>query len=84
MILVGKKKFKSKDGKINYCQLYAMGECNSYDLRYSLDVQGNMPETIWVTETLYDKINVKDFGKNISLITEFVNGRNNVIDIKVE
>lgn len=83
MVLVGKKKFKSKDGKVVYCQLYATRPVSDFDLRYSLDCDGSMLETVWVSEQVYDKIIAKDFGKNMALVTEYVNGRNTVVDVKI-
>lgn len=82
MVLVGFKKFKGKNGN-TYNQLYCNRPASDFDKRYSLVCVGEMLETVWVNDEILDKLTSKDLGKKIELITSYVNGRNEVVDIKI-
>lgn len=81
MVLVGFKKFKGKNGT-TYNQLYCTRLANDFDRRYSLVVSGSLLETVWVSDEILDKLTEKDIGKQIQPITSYVNGRNQIVDIK--
>lgn len=42
-----------------------------------------MLETVWVNDEVFDKLTEKDIGKKIEPITSYVNGRNEIVDIKI-
>lgn len=82
MELVGKKRFKGKKGEV-YNQLFCIRPVNDYDLRYSLEVSGSALETLWVSDEVFNKVTDKDFHKNITLVTDYINGRSTIVDIKI-
>lgn len=82
MTLVGFKKFKGKNGS-TYNQLYCNRPVSDFDKRYSVSVAGCMLETVWINDEVFDKLTEKDIGKKIEPITSYVNGRNEIVDIKI-
>lgn len=82
MTLVGMKKFRGKNGS-TYNQLYCTRPAADSDRRYSVSVCGCMLETIWINDEVYDKLTEKDLGKKIEPFMSYVNGRSEIVDIKI-
>ena len=80
MIVLGYKKFNSKDGSRSFCQLFYSDSFTDKDIKYS-DCGGSHCAMMWIPDKLHSKVSVDCVGKKLLPSFDFVGGKAYLTDI---
>ena len=80
MVVLGYKKFNSKDGSRTYCQLFYSGRFSDKDTNYS-DCCGSQSGMMWIPAKLQSKVSSGCVGKTLLPSFDLVGGKAYLTDI---
>ena len=80
MVVLGYKKFNSKDGSRSFCQLFYSDDFTEKDVKYSV-CGGSHCGMMWIPDNLHSKISDACIGKKLFPSFDFVGGKAYLTDI---